>query len=298
MDLRQLQLFVAVAEELHFGRAAARLGMAQPPLSQRIRQLETELGARLLDRTSRSVSLTPAGARLLEEGRQLIRQADAAVAAVRATAAGTSGNLRIGFAANSALGLLPGLIARYREACPTVCIALDEFDVADAVDALKERRIDLALVRDPCSHADLNAECIAREPLMAFLPHGHALSGPPSMALSSLADESFALFPREAAPGLHDTIVAGCHAAGFSPRIEYSAPSWPTVVSLVGAGLAVTIAPASASALLPASVTPVALPATTQKAELWLVLPVSRPSPAARSFLKSARLAFPSASAN
>lgn len=289
MDLRQLQLFIAVAEELHFGRAAVRLGMAQPPLSQRIRQLETELGARLLDRTSRSVTLTPAGARLLEEGRQLIRQADAAIASVRATAAGIVGNLRVGFAANSALGLLPGLVAQYREIYPAVNIVLEEFDVADAADALKERRIDLALIRGPYRDADLSTECIVRESLMAFLHSGHALSGQSSMPLAKLAEERFALFPREAAPALHDTIIASCHAAGFSPRIAYTAASWLTVISLVGAGLAVTVAPTSASGLLPSSVTAVALPATAQTAELWIALPTSRATPAARHFIELAR---------
>lgn len=287
MEFRQLQLFVAVAEELHFGRAAARVRMAQPPFSQQIRKLETELGVRLLARTSRRAALTPAGAQLLEQARLLLDKRAEVVASVRRVADGDAGVLRLGFAASAAFGLLPTLIRRFREAHPGLVLRVDDRDSLDVGVALVRGDIDVAIVRAPFRHAGVETKPLLSERFVLALPKTHGLARR-RLVLSELAQEPFVLFPREMAPGLHDTIVSLCIEAGFSPAVAHEGRSWLAVISLVKAGLGVTVAPASVREVLPEGVVFRSLPGVAARAELWLAYARQGCPPAARRFAESA----------
>lgn len=284
MEFRQLQLFVAVAEELHFGRAALRIGMAQPPLSQQIRRLEAELGVPLLTRTSRRVALTPAGAQVLDGARDLLSRRADLKAAVRRAAQGETGVLRLGFNPSSAFGLLPDIIRRFRAELPGVTLQIDDRDGLDMGLTLAAGDLDLAIVRGPFRHPAAVCETLLREPLMLVLPAAHPLAGRTATPLSAAADQPFVLFPRAGAAGLHDTVISLCLAAGFSPDIVQEAGSWSSVVSLVEAGLGVTLAPASARALRPAGVVFLELQGAAGEAELVLARPRRPLSPAAERF--------------
>jgi DNA-binding transcriptional LysR family regulator len=271
VDLRQLQLFVAVAEELHFGRAAARIGMAQPPFSQQIRKLERHLGVDLLLRTSRRVSLTEAGTELLRSAQDLITRRDHIVERVRRTASGDAGTLRIGFAASSAIGILPGIVQRVREQLPDVVLQLDDRDGADIGAAIRTGALDAAIVRAPFLTSGVVVEALHSEPFVAVLPLDHPLSGRGTLTPHDLAGSCFILFPRAASPGLHDTIIGLCITAGFSPAIVQEASAWLSVVSLVESGLGITIAAASASRHCPPGVACVPIVGTSERAELAIV---------------------------
>jgi DNA-binding transcriptional LysR family regulator len=284
MEFRQLQLFIAVAEELHFGRAAARIGMAQPPFSQQIRRLETELGVELLTRTSRRVALTAAGARLLEEARALLARRTDVVHAVRQAASGEEGTLRVGFAASSAFGVLPDIVSRFRKRFPKVKLELNDSETLEVTAALASGALDLAILRGPLRHEGLTIERLLRERFVLALPARHPRARQQVIALSSLANEPFVLFPRHSAPGLHDLVTSMCLAAGFSPNIHQEASSWPSVVGMVEAGLGLTIAPASSRALCPKGVVFRALSGAPGLAELVVAFPGPRPSPAAQHF--------------
>ncbi|QSQ12066.1 LysR family transcriptional regulator [Myxococcus landrumensis] len=284
MDFRQLELFVAVAEELHFGRAAARVGMAQPPFSQRIRGLEAELGVELLTRTSRRVALTAAGTQLLEDARSLLARRADVIHAVQRAASGQAGTLRVGFAASSAFGVLPDIVLRFRTRFPEVKLELDDSESLDVRTALTTGALDVAIVRAPFRHEGLTVERLLRERFVLALPARHPRASQKVVALSSLANEPFVLFPRHSAPGLHDTVTSMCLAAGFSPHIHQEASSWPSVVGMVEAGLGVTIAPASSQALRPQGVVFRPLSGAPAHAELAVAFPSSHPSPAAQHF--------------
>ncbi|MBJ6764476.1 LysR family transcriptional regulator [Myxococcaceae bacterium JPH2] len=284
MEFRQLQLFVAVAEELHFGRAAARVGMAQPPFSQQIRRLEAELGVTLLARTSRRVALTPAGSRLLDEARTLLARRADVVATVRRAAQGETGTLRVGFAASSAFGILPDIVSRFRRRFPEVKLELDDRESLDVGIALVTGELDVAIVRTPFRHEGITVERLLKEPFSLALPSSHPRAGQQSVTLASLANEPFVLFPRHAAPGLHDTVTSMCLAAGFSPRIVQEASSWPSVIGMVEAGLGLTLAPVSAEALRPRGVVFRRLRGATGFAELSVAFMGTRPTPAVVNF--------------
>ena len=246
IDIRRLQLFVAVAEELHFGRAAARSGMAQPPFSHQIRRLETELGFNLLTRNSRNVALTSAGAELLILARDLIERRDRIVDYVRKTANGHAGTLRLGFAASSAIGLLAKIVMRFREEVPDAILELDDRDGVDVSAAIRRGEIDVAIVRAPFEATDLEVELIHKEPFVVVMPADHPLAKHATVSPVDLTGTSFVLFPRTASAGLHDTIIGMCIRAGFSPYISQEANAWLSIMGLVESGFGITIAPRSA----------------------------------------------------
>ena len=271
IDIRRLKLFVAVAEELHFGRAAARVGMAQPPFSQQIRRLERDLDVELLLRTSRRVSLTPAGEELLRSAHDLIARRDGIVDRVRRTASGDAGTLRIGFGASSAIGILPAIVRQIREQLPDVALHLDDRDGVDVAAAIRTGTLDVAIVRAPFTASNLVIQPIHSEPFVAVLPAGHALAGRKAVTPRELALSPFILFPRVASPGLHDTIIGLCIADGFSPVIVQEANAWLTVVGLVESGLGITIAPASVSRVCPLAVACIPIVGTTDRTTLAMV---------------------------
>lgn len=249
MELRHLRYFLAVAEELHFGRAAARLHIAQPPLSQQIRQLERELGYDLFLRTQRRVRLTEAGAAFREEARGLLDRLEQAKAAAGRIARGEAGALAVGFVASATYALLPRLYRRFRARHPEVALALEEMSTAEQVDALRAGRIQLGLARPPVGDDALAAEPLADEPLVAALPVRHPLAARKELPLRALAHEPFVLFPRRPRPGWIDVVQGACHASGFRPAVAQEVLELSTAVTLVAAGVGVTLVPASAQAL-------------------------------------------------
>jgi DNA-binding transcriptional LysR family regulator len=252
MELRHLRYFVAVAEEGHITRAAERLGIQQPPLSQQIQALERELETQLFRRKPRGVELTPAGLALLDEARAILARTDDAVAAVKRTARGEAGRIGIGFTSSASFHpFLPRAIRAFRETHPLVALALEESGTTELVDALRARALDVAFVRSPVGESDdLFVRPLLEEPMVAALPSGHPLSaGHDPLPLAALAGETFILYRRPVGPGLHDAIIAACDRAGFSPTIGQEAPRMLSTLSLVAAGLGVTVVPASMSRL-------------------------------------------------
>ena len=245
VELRHLRYFRAVAEELHFGHAAARLGIAQPPLSQQIQSLERALGAPLFDRTRRKVQLTDAGRLLLDESRRLLGDVDRVLAAVRRTARGETGALTVAFAASVMFLSLPGIIRVFRERYPDVELELRELPTAPQLASIAAGEIDLGFVRQPPAMAGLRAETVMRESLHIAVARRHPLASRKRLPLRLLADEPFVLFPADVAPGLHAQVMALCRDAGFVPRVVQVSRELYTTVSLVEAGVGVTIVPAS-----------------------------------------------------
>jgi DNA-binding transcriptional LysR family regulator len=244
LELRHLRYFVVTAEELHFGRAAARLGIAQPALSQQVGRMEALLGCALFTRRPR-VALTPAGLALLDTARRALAQVRQGVEATRRAGRGEAGVLTVGFAASVMLSVLPAVIRAYRERHPGVELRLREMSTSAQVQALRDGTIDVGFLREPWPDEAIFCEPVVREPYVAVLPPEHPLTGRPRIPLAELAGEPFVHFPREVAPTLHDQVMALCRAAGFAPRVVQVAQEWLTIVGLVESGLGVSLAPAS-----------------------------------------------------
>ncbi len=249
MELRQLRYFVAVAEELHFRRAAERLHMSQPPLSQQIRALEDELGFALLIRTRRRVELTPAGAAFLRDARALIAELEGAVATARRIDAGQTGRLRVGFVGSALLSIVPGTVERFRASRPGVAIELRERSTVDQLRAVAAGVVDVGLVRPPIEDDGLHAETVLRERTVAALPAAHPLASLTRVPLRRLAAEPHVLFPRDQAPGFHDLLIGALAGTGAGPRVIQYAPEMLTIIGLVAAGTGVSLVPASVSRL-------------------------------------------------
>jgi DNA-binding transcriptional LysR family regulator len=250
MDLRHLRYFVAVAEEGHMTRAAERLGIQQPPLSQQIRALESELQVQLFRRKPRGVELTQAGQALLAEAQTILHQVEHAIGAARRTARGEAGRIGLGFTSSASFHpFVPRLIREYREAHPLVGLTLEESGTGELVDALREERLDAAFVRSPIGSAPgIAVHAMLEEAMVAALPAAHALASPgagKTLALEALAAETFILYRRPLGPGLYDAIIAACQRAGFSPTIGQEAPRMLATLSLVAAGFGVTLVPQS-----------------------------------------------------
>src|SRR5215468_10157993 len=245
MEFRHLRYFLAVAEELHFGRAAVRLGIAQPPLSQQIRQLEQELGVTLFHRTKRRVEITPAGQAFSEEVRQVLAQAERAVSTAQRAGRGEIGQLDIGFAPSADLDILPRVLRVWNARFPAVEIDLHPLLPSAQTEALRDGRIQIGFVRLPLEESALVVETIQREPLLAVLPAGHALARRARVRLAELGGDRMIMFPRRMAPGYYDLLISACRSAGFTPRVLQEPGSIQTNLGLVSAGLGVTLMPAS-----------------------------------------------------
>jgi DNA-binding transcriptional LysR family regulator len=244
VDLRHLRCFLAVAEERHFGRAARRLAMAQPPLSRQIQTLEGELGFRLFDRSRRRVELTPAGQAFVPHARRVFEALDLGVQEARRAAVGQTGRIAVGYLASVAFSGLTELVAAFRARSPQVEIALYELTMSEQVEAIKSRRLDVGFVRGPVRDPDLASRLVRNEPLMVIVPAGHPLASERRLALSQLADHPFVSYPRDRGPAFFDLIMRLCHDAGFIPRIVQEATQLD-VVALVAAGFGVAIVPGS-----------------------------------------------------
>jgi DNA-binding transcriptional LysR family regulator len=284
MELRHLRSFVAVAEELHFGRAAERLHIAQSPLSQQIQRLERQVGVTLFDRNRRKVELTEAGNAMLVHARATLAQADLAADAARSAAAGHTGTLRIGFLASAALVLLPKIVPPWRASTPEAKLELVEGSSRDHITALREHRLDVAFVRPPATADGLTADTVWCEPVVAVLPAGSLLARPDPLRLSDLRDEDFVLFPRSSAPQFHDELVSACRQAGFTPRVAHECSAMPTVVALVAAGLGVSLVPQSISKIDVDTVVYRELRGIQPEARIAMVIPTTNNRPLVRNF--------------
>jgi len=284
LELRHLRYFVAVAEELHFGRAARRLNLAQPPLSQQIRQLEDLVGCALLVRTSRSVQLTPAGAAFLDRARRTLRNVQDDVQEARSIARGARGVLRIGFAGSAILTVLPGLLGRYRAQEPNVELNLRESFTAQVVDGLLSGALDAGIVRDMEPVPGLHAHVIASEPFVAVLPADHPEAGRASVPVTVLRDRPFVYYPRSAGARAYEKPLSVCEAAGFRPVASQEASQWLTILRLVGAGLGVSLAPACVAGVAPANVVCLPLQGVSLESELQVVRRTDDRRPLVRSF--------------
>jgi DNA-binding transcriptional LysR family regulator len=275
VELKRLRCFVAVAEELHFGRAAVRMHMAQPPFSVQIRRLEDAVGVALLSRGTRHVALTPAGRTLYEYACRILGEIEVAIAATRQVARGEAGTLSVGFVSTADYGLLPQIVRAYRMRHSGVVLRLREMTSDEQLEALRQNSLDVAVVIGPVDSAFLAYRFLGREPLIVALPETHALAGSiGAIPVKRLAPEPFILFPRPLAPHLYDAILGLCSRAGFTPRIAQEAIQMQTIVSLVSAGLGIAIVPGSMRNLARAGVCYVALgrpPAYVETGMAWRI---------------------------
>jgi DNA-binding transcriptional LysR family regulator len=297
MELRHLRYFVALAEELHFTRAARRLGISQPPLSQQIRQLEVELGTPLLDRARRRVTLTEAGRVLLAEARATLAQAARAEAATRRAGRGEIGELRIGlFASAPLLPVFRRAMLAFRRGLPDVHLTLEECPTLQQIEALRRRQLDAGFLRCP-SAADLPADIAAlelfREELVVVMRQDHRLArrtrGPVKM--EALAGERMIFFSRSVGTTLHGQLEALCRRAGFTPEITQEARENSTLMGLVGAGLGIAVVPATLAQIRVGEVARRALDCPDATTSTWLATPREGTTAMAKAFWGYARAA-------
>jgi DNA-binding transcriptional LysR family regulator len=292
MELRHLRYFVAVAEELHFGRAAARLRIAQPPLSRQIRDLEREVGAALFSRAKKRVQLTHAGRAFLPEARLALGQAERARQTAQRAARGEIGRLRVGFVeAATFSGVLPDVLAFFRMHLPEIGLELFEMSSLQQGEALREGRIELGLLHSPPPDAErwLRVERVLKDPLVAAIPRGHQLAKRARLTLRALAREPFVVFPRQNGPALYDRIIAACRAAGFSPSVVQEAAQMHTLVGLVAAGVGVALVPGSIVRLRRPGVVYRPVRDLMVDMGMWVVWKLGEESPVQASFLSIVR---------
>ena len=247
MELRRLRYFVAVAEELHFGRAAERLDMAQPPLSRQIAQLERDLDVKLFDRSRAQIRLTPAGDTLLDRARTILDQLDSAFHEVTRIGKGSAGRLRIAFVGSASHGVLPTIIKSFRSHYPDVDLALSAMNNADLERALVQREIDIAVARPSLKGEDYRSIELHREPLVLAMPDNSKLNSKSPIALKSLESETFILYPRRPRPSFADHVLSVLTEEGVAPAETIFAQDYQTAISLVSVGVGLSVVPESVS---------------------------------------------------
>ncbi|WP_439658365.1 LysR family transcriptional regulator [Lentzea sp. HUAS TT2] len=249
MELRHLRYFATVAQTCHFGRAAVLLHVAQPALSQAIRQLEAELGAALFTRTTRQVRLTPAGEFLHDEAKRVLGSVDDSVRGVRRIAQGRLGLVRMAFTGTSAFTHLPRIVRVLRRELPDVALEIHTDLLTPAqCDGLRDDSIDLGLLRPPATGEEISVRTIEVEPLVLAVPAHHRLADEPLLAMPDLATESFVLYSNPDS-AVNEAVVRRCRQAGFLPHHEHDAPGTAALLALVAAGLGIALVPASARAM-------------------------------------------------
>ena len=292
MELRHLRYFVAVAEECHFGRAAQRLHIAQPPLSQQIKQLEGELGVQLLTRSTRRVDLTPAGAQYLERARAILADVDAARDEVQLIRDGRMGRVTIGFTGSATYELLPGMSRTLRAELPGLELDLrGELLTPSQVAGLVDGTLDVGFLRPPVQVPEVEVHPLRREPLVVVLPETHAQAGQAQVVLADLADEPFITYPSQHRSVVHDAVLDACQTAGFTPRSTEVAET-STLVSFVAAGLGVALVPESVQHLRITGAVYRSLADTSPTVELAVATRRGESSPAVRQVLAVARGLF------
>lgn len=287
MDMRRLRYFVVVAEEQNFSRAAERLHMAQPPLSDQIKRLEQALGVILFDRSSRGARLTRAGELLLIEARRLLVQADQTAEMVRRVGEGEVGRLTLGFVPSASNSVLPPVLSQFRERYPDVQLYLQEMNPDWLVAGLHEGRIDVSFFYLPFQDRALAHEPVSREPLVVALPETHDLASEDEVDLSDLADQPFVLPARYRMLGLYGQVVSTCRDAGFEPvAVQKEVWLMQTIVALVAGGMGVALVPASLRNLTRAGVVYRPVRDLSPTVEMGVVWRRDEQNPVVRSFLK------------
>ncbi len=293
-DIRQLQRFVAVASERNFRRAAARLHISQPPLSDSIRQLEEEIGSPLLLRNRRQVELTRAGEVFLERAQLILSQLDESVRLTRAVADGLSGQLTVGFFPTATYDILPRILRAYRAAYPDIGLRFAELTTSEQPAALEQKRIDVALFLAPTvDRKGLVQEVVLKEPLFVALPEDHPLAKRKRLGLRDLINEPFVFIPPRWGTGFHARVSHACQEAGFTPNVIEEVEQLHTMVSLVGAGLGISIIAASVSRFRPPNVVFRPLKDPSLYIEFGLAWRESDASPAVGAFLDTTREVAP-----
>lgn len=288
MELRHLRYFITVAEELHFSRAAQRLGISQPPLSKQIRVLERELGVELFRRSPSGVTLTDAGQVLWSEANRLVGDADALVGLAESLRSGQEGLVRIGAVGTTVMGEVPSIIRQARRSMPRVTFTMQDIETGDQALAFLKHRIDVGVIRPPFPLEGYRYLPLVREPLMAALPVDHVLASQPSILSSDLRTEDFILFPRRLGQGLFDAVMDSCLEHDFRPRIKVETERMQTIVCMVAAGAGVSIVPACVRTFAVPGVAYVALAQSSVHSELGMVADHAAP-PQVQRFLALAR---------
>jgi DNA-binding transcriptional LysR family regulator len=248
-EIMQLRCFVAVAEELHFGRAAVRLNMTQPPLSRQIQVLERIIDAPLLERTSRAVRLTPAGRSFLPEARRILKLAASASSTAKRIAAGKTGGIKIGFTAGAAYSFLPQLVTAMQRRIPELELSLKELVSIDQLEALGSGEIDVGLLRPPVARPELDAIRVVAEPLVAAIPASHPLAKKPSLSLKDIDNQPFVMYAPYESRYFYDLLVGEFARANVLPRYVQELSQIHSILSLVRTGLGIAVVPQAAASL-------------------------------------------------
>ncbi|WP_174365380.1 LysR substrate-binding domain-containing protein [uncultured Caballeronia sp.] len=287
MELRHLRYFVTVAEELHFTRAARRIGIAQPPLTQQIKALEEELGVRLFDRAPGKVTLTAAGRVFFEESRAILESVDKAINRTRLYAQGFAGRICVGFTESASFSpAVTASLHRFRESYPDVELRLEENRSTQLVDALRHGRIDAAFVRLPIDAGDdIQFDLISNEQMVLAVNRQHQLASRKSVPLSSLVDEQFILYPRATRLGLTESIILACQKCGFNPNVVQHAPQISSTINLVASSLGVTIVPKCMSTSRPDAVRYLSLKGADLRASLGIAYRIGDSSSTLKNLL-------------
>ncbi len=288
IELRHLRYFVAVAEELHFGRAADRLHLAQPPLSQQIRRLEDLLGYALFTRTSRTVHLTAAGGTFLERARRTLRTMANDIEETRSVGRGEVGSLHIGFVGSGMLATLPTIFRQYREAHPGVRLHLHESFTAKVTEGLESRQLDVGVLRDADPMKGMEVRTIYSEPFVAVLPATHRRALQRSISPAALRNEPFVFYPRSAGARAFEKPLRICEEHGFRPQIVQEASHWLTILRLIGAGLGVSIAPACVRRIASPDVVCLRLTGSLATSTIELAYPTGEARPMVEQFARIA----------
>lgn len=294
IELRHLRYFVAVAEELHFGRAAQRLNISQPPLSQQIQILEKETGARLLARTNRSVQLTAAGKQFLQDARQILQQVEQAADKASRLHRGDEGELRIGFTSSAPfITVVSDALFTFRQRFPAVHIQMQEINTRQQLAPLSEGRLDLGVMRNTLLPESLDHQLLLREPMFALVHRAHRLAGRPRIALSELAQEPFVFFDPQVGTALYGEILDLLGRYQIQPDIAQEVGEAMTIIGLVSTGLGVSILPASFRRVRLSDVVWIPLTEQDAQSEVWLVWSRQREMPAVVASMMKLLLPLP-----
>jgi DNA-binding transcriptional LysR family regulator len=291
MEFRQLQYFLAVAEELNFGRAAKRLNIAQPPLTRQIQQMEQELGVQLFYRTKRRVELTEAGRAFVEESRRILLQVEQSMQVAQRASRGEIGRLVVAFEGSSAYDIVPNSLKTYRERFPAVELIVLGMTTGEQVQALHERQISAGFVVPPLKGKDkeIAVEAVLQEPLLLALPENHPLTTQPRVRVRSLANEPFIMAQRDSGCGLYDQAIAVCQRAGFSPRVMQEVNEMQVMLGFVAAGLGIALLSASVKQFQRPGVVYRELQPSTPEVALAMIWRRDNLSPVLQAFLSVVR---------
>jgi DNA-binding transcriptional LysR family regulator len=285
MELRHLRYFVAVAEELNFSRAAQKLHIAQPPLSQQIQDLEIELGVQLFERTKRRVRLTEAGKVFLEEVEKVFAQVDRAIEASHRASRGEIGKLAIAFNSSATYSVLPDLLHQFHQQYPEVELILQELTTSQQLDKLQQNQIDVGLLYLPIDTKELTVISVLKEPLMVALSASHPLAKQSTIAIADLSDRPFILPPPQLGEGLYTQIMQYFEQINFYPKTTQTATLLQTAIALVAGGVGTAIVPASLQNLQRKGVVYRAIVPTAPEIEIALAWPNNNASPVLQKFL-------------